>query len=59
MNSNEIGVAAPGTRTHTNYPAATAIYAVVSIVVFIVAMAINNCPTNNLGFERNCLAKFL
>jgi hypothetical protein len=59
MNSNEIGVAAPGTRTNTNYHAATALYVVVSVIVFIVTMAINNCPTNNLGFQGDCLAKFL
>ncbi|MCH84049.1 inactive rhomboid protein 1-like [Trifolium medium] len=59
MNSNEIGVGARGTRTNTDYSAATALYAVASIVVFIVTMAINNCPANNLGFQGDCLAEFL
>jgi hypothetical protein len=54
MNSNEIGVAAPGTRTNTNYHAATALYVVVSVIVFIVTMATNNCPMNNLGFQGDC-----
>ncbi|WJX48383.1 hypothetical protein P8452_34953 [Trifolium repens] len=56
MNSNE---AAPGSRVDTNYPVATFFYAVVGVVVFIVTMAINNCPMNNLGFQGDCLAKFL
>ncbi|PON58350.1 Peptidase S54, rhomboid [Parasponia andersonii] len=34
-------------------------FVVANIAVFIVAMYINNCPRNNLGFEGPCVAKFL
>lgn len=34
-------------------------FVVANIVVFIVAMYVNNCPKNNLGFEGGCVAKFL
>lgn len=35
------------------------IFVVANIAVFIVAMYVNNCPKNNLGFEGSCVAKFL
>ncbi|CAN6712880.1 unnamed protein product [Malus baccata var. baccata] len=34
-------------------------FVVANIVVFIVAMIINNCPKHNLGFDGKCVAKFL
>ena len=34
-------------------------FVVANVAVFIVAMYINNCPKNNLGFEGGCVAKFL
>jgi hypothetical protein len=34
-------------------------FVVANIAVFVVAMFINNCPKNNLGFEGACVAKFL
>ncbi|OAY56557.1 RHOMBOID-like protein 2 [Manihot esculenta] len=34
-------------------------FVVANIAVFIVAMYVNNCPKNNLGFEGSCVAKFL
>lgn len=34
-------------------------FVVANIAVFIVAMYINNCPKNNLGFEGDCVARFL
>ncbi|KAF3448504.1 hypothetical protein FNV43_RR09217 [Rhamnella rubrinervis] len=34
-------------------------FVVANIVVFIVAMYVNNCPKNNLGFDGKCVAKFL
>lgn len=35
------------------------VFVVVNVVVFIVAMAINNCPKNNFGFQGDCVAGFL
>ncbi|KAF5729966.1 inactive rhomboid protein 1-like [Tripterygium wilfordii] len=32
---------------------------VANVAVLIVAMYVNNCPKNNLGFDGNCVAKFL
>ncbi|KAJ9147868.1 hypothetical protein P3X46_029984 [Hevea brasiliensis] len=34
-------------------------FVVANIAVFIVAMYVNNCPKNNLGFYGSCVAKFL
>ncbi|EEF51114.1 conserved hypothetical protein [Ricinus communis] len=34
-------------------------FVVANIAVFIAVMYVNNCPKNNLGFEGNCVAKFL
>ncbi|XP_061359816.1 RHOMBOID-like protein 2 isoform X1 [Gastrolobium bilobum] len=34
-------------------------FVVANIAVFVVAMYINNCPKNNLGFQGNCVARFL
>ncbi|XP_050227743.1 RHOMBOID-like protein 2 [Mercurialis annua] len=34
-------------------------FVVANVAVFIVVMYVNNCPRNNLGFEGNCVAKFL
>ncbi|XP_058769769.1 RHOMBOID-like protein 2 [Vicia villosa] len=31
----------------------------VNVVVFIVAMAINNCPEDNFGFQGDCVPEFL
>ncbi|CAI0476425.1 unnamed protein product [Linum tenue] len=30
-----------------------------NVAVFIVAMYVNNCPRNNVGFEGKCVARFL
>ncbi|CAI0414269.1 unnamed protein product [Linum tenue] len=30
-----------------------------NVAVFIVAMYVNNCPRNNIGFEGKCVARFL
>ncbi|KAL5069938.1 hypothetical protein RYX36_020825 [Vicia faba] len=35
------------------------VFVVVNVVVFVVAMAINNCPKNNFGFQGDCVAGFL
>ncbi|RXI01023.1 hypothetical protein DVH24_001257 [Malus domestica] len=34
-------------------------FVVANVVVFIVAMSINNCPKHNLSFADKCVAKFL
>ncbi|XP_057977505.1 RHOMBOID-like protein 2 [Malania oleifera] len=34
-------------------------FVVANVAVFIVAMYVNNCPKNNLGFDGSCVAKFL
>ncbi|KAL5551790.1 hypothetical protein UlMin_001966 [Ulmus minor] len=34
-------------------------FVVANIAMFVVAMYVNNCPKNNLDFERGCVAKFL
>ncbi|XP_073223260.1 RHOMBOID-like protein 3 isoform X2 [Cicer arietinum] len=34
-------------------------FLLVNLFVFIVAMGINNCPKNNLGFQGDCVATFL
>lgn len=34
-------------------------FVAVNVVVFVVAMYINNCPRKNVGFEGECVAKFL
>ncbi|WJX14574.1 tubulin folding cofactor A [Trifolium repens] len=35
------------------------LFVFVNVVVFIVAMGINNCPHNNFGFQGDCVARFL
>uniref|UniRef100_A0A5B6ZB57 RHOMBOID-like protein n=1 Tax=Davidia involucrata TaxID=16924 RepID=A0A5B6ZB57_DAVIN len=35
------------------------IIVVANVAMFLVIMHVNNCPKNNLGFDGNCVAKFL
>ncbi|XP_027358647.1 RHOMBOID-like protein 3 isoform X2 [Abrus precatorius] len=35
------------------------LFVAVNVVVFIVAMYVNNCPRKNLGIEGDCVARFL
>lgn len=34
-------------------------FVVANIAVFVVSMYINDCPKNNLGFQGDCVARFL
>ncbi|GKU95322.1 hypothetical protein SLEP1_g8695 [Rubroshorea leprosula] len=34
-------------------------FVVANVAMFIAVMYVNNCPKNNLGFEGDCVAKFL
>ncbi|CAJ2630073.1 inactive rhomboid protein 1-like [Trifolium pratense] len=35
------------------------LFVFINVVVFIVAMGINNCPHNTFGFQGDCVARFL
>ncbi|VVA30177.1 PREDICTED: RHOMBOID [Prunus dulcis] len=48
-----------GTQEHQWTSWLIPMFVVANIIVFIVAMFVNNCPRNNTGSDGKCVAKFL
>lgn len=48
-----------GTQEHQWTSWLIPMFVVANIIVFIVAMFVNNCPRNNTGMDGKCVAKFL
>lgn len=48
-----------GTQEHQWTSWLIPMFVVANIIVFIVAMFVNNCPRNNTGIDGKCVAKFL